>query len=581
MQKAMELMLGNEAIARGAWEAGVRVSTAYPGTPSTEITEVISKYKDIYSEWSPNEKVSLEVAIGASMAGARAMCCMKHVGLNVAADPLFTAAYTGVNGGLVIVVADDPGMHSSQNEQDSRFYARSAHVPMLEPADSSECRDYIMRAFELSENYDTPVFLRLVTRIAHARSLVETGSRQEVTLKEYAKNPQKWVMMPGNARARHLAVEERENRMKAAIGTLGINRAEYNDTSIGVICSGSAYNYVKEAMPNASVLKLGMVYPLDETAIREFASKVTTLYVIEELEPFFEDAIKAMGVQCTGKDKTGLQGELFARKVGTLFASEAPAGPLETPDIPGRPPVLCPGCPHRGLFSVLGKLKYIVSADIGCYTLGALAPLSAVDSVVCMGASIGMALGIEKARPELASKTVAVIGDSTFVHSGITGLIDIVYNRGFSTVIIADNSTTGMTGHQPNPTTGFDIHLESTPQLSLEKLCEAVGVQSIRVVDPYDMKELEQILKEETAKECASVIIARRPCVLLFKDSTPTYVIDKDLCIECGICSRIGCPAINKAGEGGVQIDSALCKGCNLCAGICPKNAIHKEGGDE
>lgn len=577
----MELLLGNEAIARGAWEAGVRVATAYPGTPSTEITEAMATYEDVYSEWSPNEKVSLEVAVGASMGGARALCCMKHVGLNVAADPLFTAAYTGVSGGLVIVVADDPGMHSSQNEQDSRYYARSAHIPMLEPADSAECRDYVMRAFALSEAYDTPVFVRLVTRIAHARSMVEVGARTEVALKEYVKDPQKWVMMPGNARGRHLVVEARENRLKAELGALGLNRAEYNDTAVGVVCSGSAYNYVKEAMPNASVLKLGIVYPLDEAIIREFASKVQTLYIIEELEPFFEDAIKALGISCSGKDKTGLQGELFARKIAHLFTGAPAPGPMETPEVPGRPPVLCPGCPHRGLFKVLAKLKLHVVADIGCYTLGALPPLSAVDSVLCMGASIGMALGVEKARGrEFARQTVAVIGDSTFIHSGITGLIDIVYNRGFSTVIIADNSTTGMTGHQPNPTTGFDIHGLPTVQLSLEKLCVAVGVpgENIRAVDPFDMKELEQIVREETAKDSPSVIITRRPCVLLSKEPTETYAIAKDECIECGICMQIGCPAIAKTPETGTQIDASLCKGCDLCARGCPKNAI--KGGD-
>lgn len=572
----MELMLGNEAVARGAWEAGVRVATAYPGTPSTEITEAIAAYKEVYSEWSPNEKVALEVAIGASMGGARALCCMKHVGVNVAADPLFTAAYTGVNGGLVVVVADDPGMHSSQNEQDSRFYARSAHIPMLEPADSAECREYIKRAFELSEQYDTPVFLRLVTRIAHARSLVETSARQEFELKQYVRDPQKWVMMPGYARGRHVAVEAREQRFSAELGRFNINRAEYNSAEVGIVCSGSAYNYVKESMPNASVLKLGIVYPLDQALIREFASKVKTLYIIEELEPFFEDTIKAMGIMCSGKDKTGLQGELFARRISELFADGPPCGPMETTGIPGRPPVLCPGCPHRGLFSVLSKLKLIVAADIGCYTLGALPPLSAVDSVVCMGASIGMTLGLEKARGrEFAKKTVAVIGDSTFVHSGITGLIDIVYNHGFSTVIIADNSTTGMTGHQPNPTTGFDIHFEASPQLSLEKLCDAIGVQSIRVVDPTDMKALELAVKEELEKDCASVIIARSPCVLLSKAPTTSCAIDKSLCIECGLCMKIGCPAISKTDDNGINIDASLCKGCHLCSEACPKNAIN------
>ncbi len=490
MNTPQQLMLGNEAVARGVWEAGATVATAYPGTPSTEITEALSGCEGIYCEWSPNEKVALEVAIGASMAGARAVCCMKHVGVNVAADPLFTAAYTGVNGGLVVITADDPGMHSSQNEQDSRYYARSAHVPMLEAADSAECLAMAKRAFELSEAYDTPVFLRLVTRVAHARSLVQAGARQPVPLKEYQKNPAKWVMMPGNARARHVAVQAREERLLADVGGLSLNRVEYADKAVGVVCSGSAYNYVKEALPTASVLKLGLVYPLDIPLIREFAQNVEKLYVIEELEPFFEDAIRAAGIRVdAGKERTGLQGELFARKVAHLFAGAPAPGAAETPDIPARPPVLCPGCPHRPLFSVLSKLGLTVTADIGCYTLGALPPLSAVDSVVCMGASIGMALGYEKALfasegCKQSTKTVAVIGDSTFVHSGITGLIDVVYNGGHSTVIIADNSTTGMTGHQPNPTTGFDIHFEAAPKLSLEKLCQAIGVPSVRVVDP-------------------------------------------------------------------------------------------------
>ena len=572
-----KLMLGNEAIAHGAWSAGVTVATAYPGTPSTEITEVISGYKEVYSEWSPNEKVALEVAIGASMGGARTLCCMKHVGVNVAADPLFTAAYTGVNGGLVIVAADDPGMHSSQNEQDSRFYAHSAHIPMLEPADSAECQEYTRRAFEISEAYDTPVFLRLVTRIAHSRSLATPLARTDVALKPYEKDVKKWVMMPGNARARHITVQAREEKLLAELGSLGINRIEYAGKEIGVVCSGSAYNYVKEALPNASVLKLGMVYPIDMALIRQFANEVSTLYVIEELEPVFEDAIRAAGIAvAAGKDKTGLQGELFTRKIAHLFGGEAPAGDAETPGMPPRPPVLCPGCPHRALFGSLAKLKLCVAADIGCYTLGALPPLSAVDSVVCMGASIGMAMGLAKARGEQFGKnTVAVIGDSTFVHSGITGLIDVVYNKGFSTVIIADNSTTGMTGHQPNPTTGFDIHFEAAPQLNLEKLCEAVGVQHVRVVDPYNRKAFEDIVKEETARPAASVIIARRPCILLTKEKPTPDAIDKTACITCGSCLKIGCPAISKTEEAGMEIDESLCKGCHLCAQSCPKHAIH------
>lgn len=576
-----ELMLGNEAVARGAYEAGVRVAVAYPGTPSTEITENMAKYSkdEVYCEWAPNEKVALEVAIGASMGGARAICCMKHVGVNVAADPLFTAAYTGVRGGLVLVAADDPGMHSSQNEQDSRFYARSAHVPMLEPADSAECREYVMRAFEISEKYDTPVMLRLVTRIAHARSLVEEGVRQEIPLKDYEKDIKKYVMMPGNAKGRHVVVEAREKKLEEEIDALGFNRVEMADTKVGVVCSGSAYQYVKEALPNASVLKLGMVYPLPEKLIRDFASKVDQLLVVEELEPFFEDAIKAMGIPCSGKDKTGLQGELFVRKVGRLFGGEADCGPAETQGVPMRPPVLCPGCPHRAVFYVLKKLGLTVAADIGCYTLGAMPPLAAVDSVVCMGASIGMALGLEKARGrDFAKKIVAVIGDSTFVHSGITGLVDMVYNQGHSTVIIVDNSTTGMTGHQPNPTTGFNVRGEIAPQLDVVKLCEAIGVPSVRVVDPFNMKELEQTIMEESEKDVPSVIIARRPCALLVKKKTAPCAINTDKCRKCGMCMKIGCPAILKAENGQVSIDASLCNGCGLCKEMCHFGAI--EGGE-
>ena len=576
-----ELMLGNEAVARGAYEAGVRVAVAYPGTPSTEITENMAKYSkdEVYCEWAPNEKVALEVAIGASMGGARAICCMKHVGVNVAADPLFTAAYTGVRGGLVLVAADDPGMHSSQNEQDSRFYARSAHVPMLEPADSAECREYVMRACEISEKYDTPVMLRLVTRIAHARSLVEEGVRQEIPLKDYEKDIKKYVMMPGNAKGRHVVVEAREKKLEEEIDALGFNRVEMADTKVGVVCSGSAYQYVKEALPNASVLKLGMVYPLPEKLIRDFASKVDQLLVVEELEPFFEDAIKAMGIPCSGKDKTGLQGELFVRKVGRLFGGEADCGPAETQGVPMRPPVLCPGCPHRAVFYVLKKLGLTVAADIGCYTLGAMPPLAAVDSVVCMGASIGMALGLEKARGrDFAKKTVAVIGDSTFVHSGITGLVDMVYNQGHSTVIIVDNSTTGMTGHQPNPTTGFNVRGEIAPQLDVVKLCEAIGVPSVRVVDPFNMKELEQTIMEESEKDVPSVIIARRPCALLVKKKTAPCAINTDKCRKCGMCMKIGCPAILKAENGQVSIDASLCNGCGLCKEMCHFGAI--EGGE-
>ena len=570
-----KLLLGNEAIARGAYEAGVRVVSSYPGTPSTEITECAAEYDGVYAEWAPNEKVAMEVAIGASVAGGRAMCCMKHVGLNVAADPLFTAAYTGVNGGMVIVVADDPGMHSSQNEQDSRFYARSAHVPMLEPADSAECKHMVKRAFALSEEYDTPVLLRITTRIAHARSLVELEEQENVPLKPVDKNPQKYVMMPGNAKRRHPVVADRDVKLtEDCNGFADLNRVEMRSTKLGVVCSGAAYQYTREALPEASTLKLGMVFPLPKKLIADFAKKVDQLIVIEDMEPFFENQIKAMGIPCSGKEKTGVLGELFARKVATLFAGAPDPGPQETPGIPMRPPVLCPGCPHRGLFYVLHKLGLRVSADIGCYTLGAMPPLSAVDTVVCMGASIGMAHGGEKVQGrDFAKKTVALLGDSTFMHSGITGLVNAVYNQGTGVVIIADNSTTGMTGHQQNPLTGKNIKGEPAPAVDLVQLCRALGISRINVVDPFDLKLFEKVIKEELEADELSVIIAKRPCALLKSVKPLPPVVITDDCVNCGMCLRLGCPAIIHTEKGPV-IDTALCVGCGLCEGVCPKKAI-------
>ena len=567
-------MLGNEAIARGAYEAGVRVSSAYPGTPSTEINENIANYREIYSEWAPNEKVAVEVALGAAVGGARSMACMKHVGLNVAADPFFTATYTGINAGMVVVVADDPGMHSSQNEQDTRLLARASHAPCLDPSSSQECKDFMKLAFEISEEYDTPVIVRLTTRIAHARTLVEQGERVVPELREYKKDIKKYVSMPANMIGRHKVVEAREIRLAEDANTLPINRIEWADRKIGVITSGAAYNYVKEAMPEASVLKLGLAYPLPRKLIEEFAAGVETLYVIEDMEPFYEDTIKAWVIPCSGKDKTGVQGELFMHKIEEKFNGAEPVGPMNTADIPVRPPVLCPGCPHRGLYYVLGKLKLTVCSDIGCYTLGALPPLSGVDTCVCMGASIGMAHGMEKARGvDQAKHTVAVLGDSTFCHSGMTGLLNMAYNRSVGTVIIADNSITGMTGHQNNPANGKDIHGEPTTQLDIVKLCEAMGVASVRIVDPFDLKETERVIKEEVARDGLSVVISRRPCALIIKQTNKPVVNDPDACVGCGMCMKVGCPAIIKT-ETGVRIDPTQCVGCGMCTQLCHFGAL-------
>jgi indolepyruvate ferredoxin oxidoreductase alpha subunit len=571
-----KLMLGNEAYARGAYEAGVTVAAAYPGTPSTEITENLVKYDEIKAQWSPNEKVALEVAVGAAIGGARAICCMKHVGMNVAADPLFTAAYTGVNGGLVVIVADDPGMHSSQNEQDSRHYARAANVPMLEPADSGEAKEFLKAAYALSEQFDTPVIVRSHTRISHSQSIVELSDRAEAPLKPYVKDTNKYVMMPGMAKKRHVIVEQHLKDLAAFAETTELNREEIADTSIGVITSGVVYQYVKEALPEASVLKLGMVYPLPAEKIKAFAKKVKKLYVMEELDPFIEEQIKALGIEVTGKELFTIQGEysvnlIRERVLGIKAETE------EAPGLPMRPPVLCPGCPHRAVYYVLNKLKATACGDIGCYTLGALPPLGGIDTCVCMGASIGMALGMEKARgKDFARKLVAVIGDSTFLHSGITGLVDMAYNGATSTVLILDNSTTGMTGHQDHPATGKNAKGEPAPAIHLESLIKSIGVKNIRVVDPFRVAELTAILKEEMAREELSVVIARRPCALLVKTVEKPYKIDKTKCKTCGVCMKLGCPAIQKS-EDGMAIEPSLCNGCGLCAGVCAFTAIGKE----
>lgn len=580
------LMLGNEAVAIGFRDGGGTVASAYPGTPSTEITECIAKFDDVYSEWAPNEKVAVEVAIGASVAGARSICAMKHVGLNVAADPLFTASYTGVNGGMIIVVADDPGMHSSQNEQDSRYYARGSHVPMLEPADSQECYDFTREAFKLSEQFDTPVILRLTTRIAHSQSLVETACREDYKLKDYKKDFRKYVMMPGMARERHKVVEKRDNDLRDYAETSYLNYIESGSSKIGIICSGITYQYAKEAYPKASFLKLGILYPLPEKKIAEFASQVETLIVVEELEPYIEEHIKRLGINVVGKERLSLQGELSTNIVRNSFADICAdlieeqyrqdfKQPVAIGNVPQRPPVMCPGCPHRAAFFVFKKLGLTVCGDIGCYTLGALPPSEAMDTCVCMGASIGMAHGMEKARGrEFAKKTIAVLGDSTFIHSGITGLIDIVYNKGVSTVVILDNSITGMTGHQHNPTTGFTIKNEPTKQVDLEKLCEAIGVSRIRICDPFNLKEFEKVMREETTAEEPSVVISQRPCALLKNvNYGAPYSIDAEKCKNCGNCLKIGCPAIVKK-EDHMVINSALCRGCGLCTKMCAFDAI-------
>jgi indolepyruvate ferredoxin oxidoreductase alpha subunit len=584
------LMLGNEAVARGAYEAGVKVATAYPGTPSTEITESLAGYDDIYVEWSPNEKVALEVALGAAIGGARAMVCMKHVGLNVAADPLFTSSYTGINAGLVIVVADDPGMHSSQNEQDTRLYAKAAHIPLMEPSDSREAMEFTKLAFEISEKFDTPVIIRMSTRVSHSRSPVELGERMDTGILDYKKDAGKYVMMPAMARVRRLVLVEREKRLEEYSESASVNRVEPGG-KIGIITAGAAYNYAKEAFPQASFLKLGMVYPLPRNLIKSFAGRVDKLYVVEELETFIEDHVKALGLEVRGREIFPKTGELSYETVaaglksdgvtcGVDLSFESHVKLATDEAIPARPPVLCPGCPHRGVYYVLRQLELTVTGDIGCYTLGALPPLSSMDTCICMGASIGNALGMEKARGrEFAMKTVAVIGDSTFIHSGITGLIDVVYNGGNTTVIILDNSTTGMTGHQDHPATGFNARGEPAAKLNLEKLCEAVGVKRVRVEDPFDTKGFEKAVKEELDAPGPSVIIARRPCALLKrtgKKKAP-YKVNSDTCMACGMCVELGCPAIINSDSGGVFIDETVCNGCGLCAGICPTKSIECE----
>lgn len=573
------MMLGNEAIARGAYEAGVRVSAAYPGTPSTEISEALVQYKDtLYAEWSPNEKVATEVAIGASMAGARAMACMKHVGLNVASDPLYTASYMGVTGGLVLVVADDPGLYSSQNEQDTRMVARAAHVPVLEPSDSGEAKEFMKLAFDYSEKYDRPFILRTTTRLAHSQSAVQLDERTEHALIPYEKNIPKRVMMPAMAKARHAITEEKMAELAGDANTLPVNRVEMRDTKTGVITSGIPYQYVREALPDASVLKLGMVHPLPERLIRDFAAQVDTLYVVEELDPVIETQVRAMGIDCKGKELFTLLGEYSANMLrenilGEKTEVKAPA------QVPNRPPILCPGCPHRSVYYILKKLGIHAAGDIGCYTLGAVAPLGVVDSTICMGASISSMHGIEKAAgKEFIRDWVAVIGDSTFLHTGVNSLMNMVYNKASGTVIILDNSTTGMTGHQDHAATGLTLQKEPTYAVNIPQLCRALGVQHVQEINAFDLDTLEQAIGEANASDEIHVIITKTPCVLLDKRKKPVYVSVSDKCKKCGMCLKPGCPAISRQADGTVRIDDTMCTGCGLCEQLCKFGAIEKVG---
>ena len=574
-----QLMLGNAAVARGLYEAGCSVASSYPGTPSTEITEEAAKYDAIYCEWAPNEKVAMETAFGACLAGKRSFCGMKHVGLNVAADPLFTISYTGVNAGMVIAVADDAGMHSSQNEQDSRHYAIAAKVPMLEPSDSAEALAFAKRAYEISEEFDTPVILKMCTRVSHSQSLVELGERAEVE-KPYEKNIAKYVMMPGNAIRRHPVVEERTRKLTEFAETCDLNRVEMGGTSMGVITSSTSYQYVKEVFGDSvSVLKLGMVNPLPVKLILDFASKVDKLVVVEELDSIIEDHCRKLGLKVWGKNVLPLEGEFSQNLVAAKLGGTVHTGKTLEDAIPPRPPVMCAGCPHRGLFYTLNKNKCTVLGDIGCYTLGTVAPLSAMDMTLCMGGSISGIHGFNKARgEETEDKTVAVIGDSTFMHSGMTGLANIAYNQSNSTVIILDNSITGMTGHQQNPTTGYNIKGDPAGKIDLESLCKAMGFNRVRVVDPYDLKACDQAVKEELAANEPSVIISRRPCALLkyVKHNAP-LAVNKDKCIGCKSCMKIGCPAISIK-EGKAWVDNTLCVGCGVCEQLCPVGAFESTG---
>ena len=569
------LMLGNEAVARGLFEAGCSFVSSYPGTPSTEITECVATYKEVYAEWAPNEKVAMEAAFGASLAGKRSFCAMKHVGLNVAADPLFTIGYTGVNGGLVIGVADDAGMHSSQNEQDSRHYARASKIPMLEPSDSAEALAFTKLAYEISEQFDTPVFMKMCTRVSHSQSVVELGERIEVS-KTYEKNPQKYIMMPGNAKRRHPIVEERTKLLANWAETAEVNRIEAGtDNSVGIITSSTSYQYVKEVCGDTyPVLKLGMIWPMPEQKIRDFAASVGKLVVVEELDSFIENHCRQLGIACQGKETFPCIDEFSQNLVAEKLGAQVPSGTKLDAVIPQRPPVMCAGCPHRGLFYTLAKNKVTALGDIGCYTLGAVPPLGALDTTICMGASISGMHGFTKAGGAEGRKVVAVIGDSTFMHSGMTGLVNMAYNESCGTVIIVDNSITGMTGHQQNPTTGFNLKGDPATKIDLETLCRAVGIRRVRVVDPYDLAQCDAAIKEETAVNEPSVIISRRPCALLkyVKHNKP-IIANADKCVGCKACMKIGCPAISIA-QKKAKIDNTLCTGCGVCAQLCKVDAL-------
>ena len=573
-----ELMLGNKALARGLWEAGVAFVSSYPGTPSTEITEEAVKFDEIYCEWAPNEKVAMESAFGASLAGRRAFCGQKHVGLNVAADPLFTLSYTGVNAGLVAVVADDAGLHYSQNEQDSRHYAIAAKVPMLEPSDSAEALNFAKLAYEISEEFDTPVLIKMCTRVAHSQSLVETSERVEIS-KAYEKNISKYVMMPANARGRHPIVEERTRRLIEYAETTPINRAEFFSDELGIITSSTSYQYVKEVFgESASVLKLGLINPLPVELIKNFAAKVKRLVVVEELDPIIETHVKSLGLQVEGSELFPRIGEFSQNLIAQAFGKKISSGTTLDDKIPARPPVMCAGCPHRGLFYSLKKRKCTVLGDIGCYTLGAVPPLSTIELTLCMGASIGATHGFNKMLgAQSENKTVAVIGDSTFMHSGMTGLANVAYNQSNSTVIILDNSITGMTGHQQNPSTGLNIKGDPAGKIDLEKLCRAMGINRVRVVDPYNLKECDEAIKEELSAAEPSVIISRRPCALLKAvKHKPPLRVDAEKCIGCKSCMKIGCPAISMK-NGKAVVDQTQCVGCEVCSQLCPKKAFTRE----